>query len=101
MKINTTIEDGKYKHELSRIEIITNKELKIYKKLLDDKYINTIGITSKDADLRIEKEAESIFKLHKPEYVFLCAAKVGGIKANNTYPVEFLYDNIMCEYLII
>lgn len=73
----------------------------LYKKLLDDKYINTIGITSKDADLRIEKEAESIFKLHKPEYVFLCAAKVGGIKANNTYPVEFLYDNIMIEMNII
>ena len=47
-----------------------------------------------DMDLRSQAEAYKLF-IDKPDYVFICAAKVGGIVANNSYPVEFLYDNTM------
>jgi GDP-L-fucose synthase len=47
-----------------------------------------------DADLRMQPEVNIVFS-HKYDYVFVCAAKVGGIMANNTYPVNFLYDNTM------
>ncbi len=52
-------------------------------------------------DLRRQSEVESFFAKHQPEYVFLAAAKVGGIFANDTYPAEFLYDNLMIEANII
>ncbi|MCX7769949.1 MAG: GDP-L-fucose synthase [Proteobacteria bacterium] len=52
-------------------------------------------------DLRIQKDVEEFFKLEKPKYVFLSAAKVGGILANNTYKGEFIYDNIMISTNII
>jgi len=48
-----------------------------------------------------QKETQDFFKKHKPEYVFLSAAKVGGIHANNTYKAEFIYDNIMISTNII
>lgn len=57
--------------------------------------------SSADLDLRNQNAVESFFKEEKPEFVFLAAAKVGGIQANNTLRAEFLYDNLMIEANII
>jgi GDP-L-fucose synthase len=57
--------------------------------------------TSKELDLRQPDQVNSFFERERPEYVFLAAAKVGGILANNTYPVEFLYDNLMIQNNVI
>lgn len=57
-------------------------------------YDNLLTPSSNDVDLLDEDQVLAYFNKNKPEYVFLCAAKVGGIKANSTYPVEFLADNI-------
>ena len=52
-------------------------------------------------DLRNQKKVELWFKKNKPDYVFLLAAKVGGIYANKTYPADFIYDNIMIQTNVI
>jgi GDP-L-fucose synthase len=57
-------------------------------------YANVCFKTSKELDLRRQEDTEAFFKEEKPEYVFLAAAKVGGILANATYPAEFIYDNM-------
>ena len=57
--------------------------------------------TSAELDLRVQADVEAFFEQEKPAYVFLAAAKVGGILANNTYRAEFLYDNLMIEANII
>lgn len=62
---------------------------------------NIITRTSSETDLRRQEAVENFFEAEKPEYVFLAAAKVGGIQANNTYRAEFLYDNLMIEANII
>lgn len=64
-------------------------------------YNNIITRTSRELDLRDQKEVKSFFEKEQPEYVFLAAAKVGGIQANNIYRAEFLYDNLMIETNII
>lgn len=64
-------------------------------------YENLVLRTSKDLDLRDSAAVESFFVSEKPDYVFLAAAKVGGIKANMTFPVEFLYDNLMIQNNLI
>jgi len=64
-------------------------------------YNNIIVKSSKELDLRRQADTEKFFESEKPEYVFLSAAKVGGIHANNTYPAEFIYDNLMIESNII
>ena len=58
---------------------------------------NLIYRTSSELDLRNQQEVEDFFYEERPEYVFLAAAKVGGIVANNTYRADFLYDNLMME----
>ena len=63
-------------------------------KLLSMGFKNIITKTSKELDLRRQKEVEEFFEEQNPKYVFLCAAKVGGIIANNTYKADFIYDNI-------
>jgi GDP-L-fucose synthase len=73
----------------------------IMRNLQERGYTNIITKTSNDLDLRRQKEVEDFFEKEKPDYVFLAAAKVGGIHANNTYPAEFLYDNLMIESNII
>ena len=73
----------------------------IVRRLEDLGYTNIIYKTSKELDLRRQAEVEKFFEEEKPEYVFLAAAKVGGIHANNTYPAEFIYDNLMIESNII
>ncbi|MEP7165237.1 MAG: GDP-L-fucose synthase [Ferruginibacter sp.] len=58
-------------------------------------YTNLVYRSSKELDLRDQAAVESFFKQEKPQFVFLAAAKVGGIVANNTYRADFLYDNLM------
>lgn len=60
-----------------------------------------IGRSSKELDLRNQQDVKNFFDTEKPDYVFLAAAKVGGIQANNIYRAEFLYDNLMIEANII
>jgi len=62
---------------------------------------NIIKRTSQELDLRNQHAVQDFFAFEKPDYVFLAAAKVGGIHANNTYRAEFLYDNLMMETNII
>jgi len=64
-------------------------------------YTNLVLKTSKELDLRIQSEVASFFEKEKPEYVFLAAAKVGGIEANNTYRADFLYENLMIQNNVI
>ena len=64
-------------------------------------FTNIVTISSKDLDLRRQSEVESFFAATKLDYVFLSAAKVGGIMANNTYPADFMYDNMIIEMNVI
>lgn len=64
-------------------------------------FSNLVFKTSQELDLRNQSSVDNFFTQNKPEYVFLAAAKVGGILANNTYPAEFIYDNLMIEANII
>ncbi len=73
----------------------------ITRALRDNGYNNLILRSSKEVDLRQQKQVEAFFATEKPEYVFLAAAKVGGILANNTYRAEFLYDNLMIQNNVI
>ncbi len=58
---------------------------------------HTSGVNFVQLDLEIQKDVEDFFKNERPEYVFLAAAKVGGIYANNTYPADFIYNNLIIE----
>ncbi|OGP93219.1 MAG: GDP-fucose synthetase [Deltaproteobacteria bacterium RBG_16_48_10] len=60
-------------------------------------YKNFILRTHQELDLEIQKDVEDFFEKEQPEYVFLAAAKVGGIYANNTYPAEFIYNNLIIQ----
>jgi GDP-L-fucose synthase len=71
------------------------------RKLEEFGYSNLIFRNSKELDLIRQADVENFFENEKPEYVFLAAAKVGGIYANNTYPAEFIYNNLMIESNII
>jgi GDP-L-fucose synthase len=73
----------------------------IVRKLEAEGFINLVTRTSKEMDLRNQAEVNEFFRKEKPEYVFLAAAKVGGILANNTYRAEFLYENLMIEANVI
>lgn len=64
-------------------------------------YENLLTRTSSELDLRNQQAVNDFFAKEKPEYVFLAAAKVGGILANNTYRAEFIYDNLMIQSNII
>ncbi|MER2998299.1 GDP-L-fucose synthase [Pontibacter populi] len=91
-----------------------NKEAKIYvaghrgmvgsaicRRLKANGYNNIIIRTSSELDLRNQQAVQEFFANERPDYVFLAAAKVGGIHANNTFRAEFLYDNLMIEANII
>jgi len=69
----------------------------ILRKLQAEGFENIVLRTSKELDLTRQSEVELFFQKERPEYVFLAAAKVGGILANRTYPAEFIYSNIMIE----
>ena len=69
---------------------------------LEDKgYKNIIYRTHKELDLTNQEAVRRFFEEEKPEYVFLAAAKVGGIHANNTYPADFIYENLMIQNNVI
>ena len=73
----------------------------IVRKLVKVGYTNIITRTSKELDLRNQQAVNDFFAAEQPEYVFLAAAKVGGIVANNTYRAEFIYENLLIEANII
>jgi len=73
----------------------------ICRRLKEKGYNNIIGRTREALDLERQAETQAFFEKEKPEYVFLAAAKVGGIWANDTYPAEFIYSNIMVQTNII
>lgn len=64
-------------------------------------YVNLSARTHAELDLTEQRAVQEFFATEKPEYVFLAAAKVGGIHANNTYPADFIYQNLMIETNII
>lgn len=64
-------------------------------------YQNILTRTSQKLDLRDQQAVERFFATEKPEYIFLSAAKVGGIEANNTSPAEFIYDNTMIAFNVV
>mgnify|MGYP004703226425 CR=1 FL=1 len=73
----------------------------IVRNLKERGFQNIIGRTSKELDLINQTEVDEFFKIERPEFVFLAAAKVGGIQANSTFPAEFIYNNLMIEANII
>lgn len=64
-------------------------------------FTNLLTRTHKELDLTNQAQVESFFQQEKPDYVILAAAKVGGIHANNTYPADFIYQNMMIEANVI
>jgi GDP-L-fucose synthase len=73
----------------------------IVRKLQENGFNNLVVRTSKELDLRDSFAVKDFFELEKPDYVFLAAAKVGGIHANETYPADFIYDNLMIQLNVI
>ena len=73
----------------------------IVRRLRAEGYENLLLRTSKELDLRDQAAVNEFFAAEKPEYVFLAAAKVGGIVANNSYPAQFIFDNLMIQSNII
>ncbi|WP_156307803.1 GDP-L-fucose synthase [Sphingobacterium endophyticum] len=69
----------------------------IYRRLKEEGYTNIVVRTSKELDLRDQQAVKEFFETEKPEYVFLAAAKVGGIMANNIYRADFLYENLAIQ----
>ena len=90
--------------KLSKIYIAGHKGMvgsAIESRLRQDGYNNIITKTSKELDLRNQQAVNDFFETENPAYVFLAAAKVGGIVANNTYRADFIYENLMIEANII
>jgi len=73
----------------------------IVRELKQKKFDNLLTLSHKELDLTKQSLVQSFFKKEKPDYVIVAAAKVGGIFANNTYPADFIYENIMIESNII
>ena len=69
----------------------------IVRRLRGEGYENLVFRTSSELDLRNQEAVAEFFREERPEYVFLAAAKVGGIVANNSYPADFIYDNLMIQ----
>lgn len=69
--------------------------------LIQQGYSNIVVRTSSELDLREQQVVRDFFEQEQPDYVFLAAAKVGGIHANNTYPAEFIYDNLAIQTNVI
>ncbi len=87
-------------HKNSKIYIAGHRGMvggAIRRNLIGQGYTNIVERTSAELDLRNQAAVNEFFEKEKPEYVFLAAAKVGGINANNVYRADFLYDNLMIE----
>ena len=73
----------------------------IKRRLLSEGFTNVAGHSSKELDLANQSAVNDFFQREKPQYLFLAAARVGGIYANNTYPADFIYSNLIIECNII
>ena len=73
----------------------------VKRKLESEGFSNLVVRSHFELDLTRQNDVEEFFEKEQPEYVFLCAAKVGGIMANSTYPAEFIYENIMIAANVI
>lgn len=73
----------------------------IVRELKNKGYENILTRSSKELDLRNQSATKEFMEKERPDYVFVAAAKVGGIQANNTYPAQFIYDNLMIESNLI
>lgn len=73
----------------------------IYRKLVKEGFENILVKTSSELDLRDQQAVRSFFETERPDYIFLAAAKVGGIMANNIYRAEFLHDNLLIQNNVI
>jgi len=73
----------------------------IVRKLRQEGFENLLTVTSKELDLRDQAATREFFAQERPDYVFLAAARVGGILANNSYPADFIYQNLMIEINVI
>lgn len=73
----------------------------ILRQLQRQGYVNIVTRTHAELDLISQKAVDDFFEIEKPEYVFLAAAKVGGIEANSKYPADFMYRNMMLEMNVI
>lgn len=73
----------------------------VHRRLVAEGYTNLLLRTSSELDLRDTVAVNEFFKKEKPAYVFLCAARVGGIMANNTRGADFIYDNLMIQTNVI
>jgi GDP-L-fucose synthase len=91
-------------NKTSRIYVAGHKGLvgsEILRRLQTEGYLNLIVRSHQDLDLMRQAEVEAFFRTERPEFVFLAAAKVGGILANSTYPAEFIYQNLLVESNVI
>jgi GDP-L-fucose synthase len=91
-------------HKDSKIYIAGHRGMvgsSIFRRLQKDGFSNFVYKNSKELDLRNQLEVQEFFRLEKPDYVFLAAAKVGGILANNTYRGAFIYENLMIQNNVI
>lgn len=73
----------------------------IMRRLRAEGYNNFVLRTHQEIDLEIQRDVEELFNSERPEYVFLAAARVGGIFANNTYPADFIYNNLIIQANVI
>jgi len=90
--------------KLSKIYVAGHRGLvgsAIVRKLTSLGYKNIVTRTSEELNLIRQADVDTFFSMERPDYVFLAAAKVGGIMANATYPGEFLYDNLMIQSNVI
>lgn len=71
------------------------------RRLTSEGYTNIVTRTHRELDLIRQSEVEKFFEMERPQYVILVAAKVGGIHANNTYPAQFIYDNLAIQINVI
>jgi GDP-L-fucose synthase len=91
-------------HKAGRIYVAGHSGLvgsAICRRLRKDGYANLITRTRDETDLRNQPAVDKLFDEERPEYVFLAAAKVGGILANNTYPAEFIHSNLLVQMNVI
>ncbi|GEO09913.1 GDP-L-fucose synthase [Segetibacter aerophilus] len=99
-----TAENNKQMDKESKIYIAGHRGMvgsAIMRKLRSEGYNNIVTRISSELDLRNQAAVKEFFEQEQPEYIFLAAAKVGGIHANNIYRAEFLYDNLMIEANVI
>lgn len=73
----------------------------ISRRLLSEGYNNLLLRTHKELDLEVQRDVQEFFEKERPDYVFLAAARVGGILANSTYPADFIYNNLIIEANVI